>query len=108
MNSPTKLLRKSESVHPALTDVALLDVKGVCAAVSMSASWVHDEVRAKRFPQPLRFGWRCTRWRAIDIRQWLIARAEEAEKDAAHSERLIARATKASAAAKAKRRPVSA
>lgn len=84
-----------------LADVAFLDISDVCAAVRMSASWVHDEVRARRFPQPLRFGPRCTRWTVASIRQYLIERATQSQPEAA--ELTTARAKKASAAALAKR-----
>lgn len=67
----------------------------------MSASWVHEEVRLNRFPQPLRFGPRCTRWRLADVRAWLIERASQPQAEAAAL--LKARATKASAAAGVKR-----
>lgn len=72
--------------RPLPADVAavcLLDISDVCAAVRMSASWVHDEVRARRFPQPLRYGPRCTRWRASDIRQYLIERAAQPQEETA-------------------------
>lgn len=84
-----------------LADVALLDISDVCAAVRMSASWVHDEVRARRFPQPLRYGPRCTRWTAASIRQYLIERAAQPQAEA--TDLVTARAKKASDAARAKR-----
>ncbi len=87
-----------------LADVAFLDIRDVCAAARMSASWIHDEVRARRFPQPLRFGPRCTRWRSSDVREWLIARAAAAEADTEAAAALATRAKKASEAAQAKRR----
>lgn len=86
-----------------LADVALLDIRDVLTAVRMSASWVHDEVRERRFPQPLRFGPRCTRWRSADIRAWLIERAEVGAADKQSADMVTARAKKASAAAQAKR-----
>ena len=84
-----------------LAEVALLDINDVCVAVRMSPSWVHDEVRAHRFPQPLRHGPRCTRWTASSIRQYLIERAAQPQADA--TALVTARAKKASAAARAKR-----
>jgi predicted DNA-binding transcriptional regulator AlpA len=84
-----------------LADVAFLDISDVCAAVRMSASWVHDEVRAGRFPAPMRFGVRCSRWKASSVRRYLIERAEQASEEA--SAAMTARAKKASDAAKAKR-----
>lgn len=91
-----------------LADVAFLDIRDVCALARMSASWIHDEVRARRFPQPLRFGPRCTRWRSSDIRVWLMARAEAAAADSLTAALLTARAKKASDAAQAKRRSATA
>ena len=106
-----KLIRHSISKPNAshrsttdLADVAFLDIRDVCAAARMSASWIHDEVRARRFPQPLRFGPRCSRWRSTDVRKWLLARAAAAEADAEPGALLAARAKKASDAAQAKRR----
>ena len=84
-----------------LADVALVDIKEVCSALSMSASWVHNEVRERRFPQPLRHGPRCTRWRAVDIRQYLIERAAQPQAEAVAL--VTARASKASVAAQVKR-----
>jgi predicted DNA-binding transcriptional regulator AlpA len=96
---------KSNSARPPLpeahADVALVDIKDVCALIRMSSSWVHDEVRARRFPQPLRYGPRCTRWTMASIRAWLVERA--AQPQGAAAEQVVARAKKASAAAQAKR-----
>ena len=84
-----------------LADITLVDSKEVCAALSMSPNWLHNEVRAGRFPQPLRHGSRCTRWRAADIRQYLLERA--AMPQAETIAMVTARAKKASAAAQLKR-----
>jgi prophage regulatory protein len=94
------------SIPAALADVAFLDIKDVCAAVRMSTSWVHDEVRAGRFPAPMRFGPRCSRWRSADIRLYLIARAESPAVDANVAAMVAARAKKASAAAQTARQGV--
>lgn len=93
-NSPP--INAARPMPAELADVALLDIKDVCAAVRMSASWVHDEVREGRFPQPMRFGMRCTRWQASAIRQWLEERAERARADGCLSAKLVERATRAS------------
>lgn len=85
-----------------LAEVALLDIDDVCAAVRMSASWWHDEVRAGRAPQPLRWGTRCTRWKAADVRDYLIQRQSQPQAEA--RERVTAKAKRASEAAQAKRR----
>jgi prophage regulatory protein len=90
-------------IPSGLDDVALIDIGDVCAAVRMSISWVHEEVRQGRFPKPLRFGPRCSRWRLSDVRAWLLKRAQDAEVDDQTSVELIARAKKASEVARAKR-----
>ena len=99
------LPKRRPTVRPPLpsanADVALTDINDVCALVRMSPSWWHDEVKAGRAPQPLRFGPRCTRWKLADVRAWLIERAAQPQAEAA--ELVKARATKASAAARAKR-----
>jgi predicted DNA-binding transcriptional regulator AlpA len=87
-----------------LADVAFLDINDVCAAARMSASWIHDEVRAGRFPQPMRFGPRCSRWRSAEIRAWLLTRSAAALADTESTAALTARAKKASEAAQAKRK----
>lgn len=96
--------RRSKARPPlaeAHSDVALCDMADVCALVRMSPSWVHDKVRAGRFPQPLRYGPRCTRWTLASIRAWLIERAAQPQADA--NELVTVKARRASAAAQAKR-----
>lgn len=90
-------------IQSALSDVALVDA-ATCAAVgAMSLSWWHDEVRAGRAPAPAIQQPRCTRWRLVDVRAYWARRAEQAAADAEVAAGVKARATKASAAARAKR-----
>lgn len=73
MSTPTNTISKSFRPLPRdLTDVALLDINDVCTAVRMSKSWVHEQVRAGRFPQPAVKRPRCTRWRLSDVRAHLV------------------------------------
>ena len=85
----------------AHADVALCDMTDVCALVRMSPTWIHDQVRAGHFPQPLRYGPRCTRWTLASIRSWLVSRAAQPQAEA--TELVTAKAKKASSAARAKR-----
>lgn len=101
MTAKSKLKPNTRPFPGDLADVALLDIDDVCAAVRMSASWWHDEVRADRAPQPLRWGTRCTRWRSADVREYLIQRASLPQAEA--RERVTSKAKKASEAAQAKR-----
>lgn len=90
-------------VLPALADVALIDGPAAASAGSISLSQWHDLVRRNEAPQPVVRQSRYTRWRLIDVRTWLVARSAQASSNAQSAESLKARATKASAAAKAKR-----
>lgn len=86
--------------RPLPTDVAeaaFLDINDFVAAVRMSASWVHEEVRAGRAPAPVIRQSRCTRWLAADIKKYLKHRAEVAVADAGGHAFVLERAKKASA-----------
>lgn len=73
MNTLTNTTSKAFRPLPRdLADVALLDINDVCTAVRMSKSWVHEQVRAGRFPQPAVKRPRCTRWRLSDVRAHLV------------------------------------
>jgi predicted DNA-binding transcriptional regulator AlpA len=50
---------------------ALLHVRTVCALAGLSASSIYRKVAAREFPEPVRLGRRCTRWRAGDVTAWL-------------------------------------
>ena len=78
----------------ALADVALIDGPAAAAAGSISLSQWHDLVRRREAPQPVVRESRCTRWRLIDVRAWLVSRAGQADTHSAGL--LIARAKKAS------------
>jgi len=87
----------------ALADVALLDARACAAAVTCSASHWHAEVAAGRAPQPVIRRPRFTRWRAADIRSYLVRLAERGS-DPEDAKRLISQARTASKKAQAKRR----
>lgn len=101
---PTKKARPT--VRPPLpeshADVALCDIADVKALVRMSDSWIHDQIKARKFPEPVIRLPRCTRWSLAHIRNWLIERA--AQPNAEASAMVTARAKKASAAARTTRR----
>jgi hypothetical protein len=85
-----------------LADVALIDAVTAAGVGGMSASWWLDEVRAGRAPKPVIREHRCTRWRLADVRGFWEARAA-AGSDPVEANAVVARATKASTASKAKR-----
>ena len=104
MNDVDQQTSKSHSLQslPAdLAEVALIDAGTFAAAGGMSISWLLAEVRSGRAPAPVIRQPRCTRWRLADARAFWIQRAATGDAEIAAS--VTARATKASAAAQAKR-----
>jgi predicted DNA-binding transcriptional regulator AlpA len=95
--------KAAHALPVSLADVALIDALTCAAAGDMSVTWWHEEVRAGRAPAPVIRKPRCTRWRLSDVRAFWIASAEFATADTQASELVKARATKASAKAKANR-----
>lgn len=52
---------------------ALLKIQTVATVTALSASSIFRKTAAGEFPEPVRLGQRCTRWRAADVRAWLAA-----------------------------------
>lgn len=52
-------------------DEALLDARAVQALVACGRTTLWRRVGSGDFPEPIRMGTRCTRWRAADVRAWL-------------------------------------
>ena len=40
----------------------------------VSRSWIYCEMRAGRFPEPVRIGKRAVRWRVSDLEEWAAGR----------------------------------
>lgn len=40
----------------------------------VSRSWIYCEMRAGRFPEPVRIGKRAVRWRVSDLDEWAAGR----------------------------------
>jgi predicted DNA-binding transcriptional regulator AlpA len=53
-----------------LPDDALIDLEAVTGLVSMRRTWIYDEIRAGRFPAPVKLG-TASRWRLGEVRRWL-------------------------------------
>jgi hypothetical protein len=100
MTDTTKSELLSQPLLANLADVLLIDAAKCAAAGDMSVSWWHEEVRAGRAPQPVIRRPRCTRWRMADVRAFWHQFASQGSADAAASQAVIARATKASKAAR--------
>lgn len=56
----------------ALPD-ALLRMQTVVEITGLSSATIYRKLDEGQFPQPVRLGKRCTRWKAADIRAWVSA-----------------------------------
>lgn len=52
----------------------LLRREEVEARLGVSRSWIYAEMRAGRFPEPVKIGRRAVRWRVADLNEWLSDR----------------------------------
>jgi prophage regulatory protein len=66
-------LRAQQPLHAAQVDDALLKCRTVQALTGLSEATIYRKVAAGLFPEPIRLGARCTRWRAGDVTAWLRA-----------------------------------
>lgn len=57
------------------TPDALLHLASVSARVGLRRSMLYKLMQAGTFPQPVRLGVRCVRWRAGDVATWLASKA---------------------------------
>jgi len=76
-------LRKSyktpaQSVTTAQNPDALLKVRTTSELVGLSTAQLYRLARANKFPQPIKLGARCTRFRAGDVTAWLQAKGGQA------------------------------
>lgn len=67
--------RQHQPLEAANNPNALLRLETVMAVTGMGRSTLYGKVASRTFPQPLRFGSRCTRWKAADVTSWLKAAA---------------------------------
>jgi prophage regulatory protein len=64
---------KPQPVAAAECDNALLQFATVSALAGIGRSTIYQKVAEGTFPQPIKLGLRCTRFRAGDITAWLKA-----------------------------------
>ncbi|PTT86601.1 transcriptional regulator [Pelomonas sp. HMWF004] len=62
-----------QPLHAVQIADALLRIKTVTQATGLSAATLYRKLAAGEFPEPVRLGTRCTRWKAADVRAWIQA-----------------------------------
>jgi prophage regulatory protein len=65
-----------QPLHAAQIADALLRLPTVQAVVGLSKTTIYTLVSRGEFPQPIRRGNRCTRWRSVDVTAWLQAQGK--------------------------------
>jgi len=70
--------RTPQPLDAANNPDALLNVETVSALAGISRATVYQFETEGRFPQAIRLGTRCTRWRAGDVTDWLKAQTPSA------------------------------
>lgn len=63
--------RTHQPIESATHPAALLRLSTVQALTGLGRSSIYARIKAKAFPEPLRQGARCSRWRAADVNRWL-------------------------------------
>lgn len=61
----------SQPLSAAQITDALLRLATVQAVVGLSKTTIYTLVARREFPQPIRLGIRCTRWRSGEVAAWL-------------------------------------
>ncbi|MDP2005528.1 MAG: AlpA family phage regulatory protein [Rubrivivax sp.] len=67
-----------QPIEAASLPDALLKVQTVCAVVGLSSPTIYRKVATGDFPEPVRLGARCTRWKSGDVQSWLAAQTTTA------------------------------
>jgi prophage regulatory protein len=62
-----------QPLHAVQIADALLRITTVTQATGLSSATVYRKLAAGMFPEPVRLGSRCTRWKAESIREWIRA-----------------------------------
>lgn len=62
---------------PLLPETGFVRRPVVLAHVPFGPTKLHAEIRAGRFPAPVKFGERLAAWRAEDVRAWINAQGRD-------------------------------
>jgi prophage regulatory protein len=68
----------SQSIEALSVPDALLRVRTVSTVTGISPATIYRKVATGDFPQPVRLGARCTRWKSSSVLGWLAAQTATA------------------------------
>lgn len=69
--------RNPQPLHAVQLADALLRIATVAQATGLSSATIYRKLAAGEFPEPVRLGARCTRWKAADVRAWIQAQGAD-------------------------------
>lgn len=69
--------RNPQPLHAVQLADALLRIATVRHATGLSTATIYRKLAAGEFPEPVRLGARCTRWKAADVRAWIQAQGAD-------------------------------
>lgn len=72
----TRRASATQPLHAAQVADALLRLRTVEAIVALKKTSIYSLMARGEFPQPIRRGNRCTRWRSADVTAWLQAQGK--------------------------------
>lgn len=77
--SDKKPQRRPQPLEAASLPDALLKIQTAATVTGLSPSTIFRKLVADppQFPEPVRMGARCTRWRAASVRDWMAAQRSE-------------------------------
>lgn len=64
---------KRQPIEAGTLPDALLRLATVEVMAGLSGPTIYRKLAAGEFPEPVRLGARCTRWKAADVRAWIQA-----------------------------------
>ncbi len=53
----------------------LLKISEVERIISMSDTWIYEQIKAGKFPRQVQLSTRCVRWKESDIAAWIAAQS---------------------------------
>ncbi len=75
--APVQPRQPLQSLHAVQIADALLKIQTVIAVTGLSESSIRRKMGEGKFPQAIKDGARCTRWRAGDVTNWLRAKVSQ-------------------------------
>ncbi|WP_397536125.1 helix-turn-helix transcriptional regulator [Roseateles sp.] len=69
--------RNPQPLHAVQLADALLRIATVAQATGLSSATIYRKLAAGEFPEPVRLGARCTRWKSADVRAWIQAQGAD-------------------------------